>query len=434
MRAVLQFDYGCNYDTREILRLRSGQALAPLVKTRIFGMTALGDRRPQLGSTRKVRDVTATTRARMLESSVSGSLCSTFHRREPMPNILTIEELAVEPLAKMLPHPEVRTDVLVIGAGPTGLACAIEAQKVGLKLIVVDKGCLVNSLFHYPPGMTFFTTPELLEIGDIPFTTSLQKPTREEALEYYRKVSEHYRLDIRQYEWVKTVMGEDNKFQITATDRAARPRDYHTRKVIVSTGYYDLANQLDILGEDLPKVSHYYGESHPYYDCDVVVIGGKNSAAIAALDLWRHGARVTLVYRGAQLHHHVKYWIRPDLENRIKNREIEAHFNSAVQEIGVDHVVVQTPRGPIRLKNDFVLALVGYHPDYDFLRSMGLELSTEQCRPVCDPVTLESNVAGIYVAGVIVAGSRTNEIFIENGRFHGKQIAEDLKRKLLPGS
>jgi bacillithiol disulfide reductase len=351
-----------------------------------------------------------------------------------MPDILTMEELAVEPQAKMLPHPETRTDVLVIGAGPTGLACAIEAQKVGLKVIVVDKGCLVNSLFHYPPGMTFFTTPELLEIGDIPFTTSLQKPTREEALEYYRKVSEHYRLDIRQYEWVKTVMGEDNKFQITATDRAGRPHDYHTRKVIVSTGYYDLANELSIPGEDLPKVSHYYGESHPYYDCDVVVIGGKNSAAIAALDLWRHGARVTLVYRGAQLHHHVKYWIRPDLENRIKNREIEAHFNSTVQEIGVDHVVVQTPRGPIRLKNDFVLALIGYHPDYDFLRSMGLELSAEQCRPVCDPLSLESNVAGIYVAGVIVAGSRTNEIFIENGRFHGKQIAEDLKRKLLPGS
>jgi thioredoxin reductase (NADPH) len=351
-----------------------------------------------------------------------------------MPDILTMEELAVEPQAKMLPHPETRTDVLVIGAGPTGLACAIEAQKAGLKVIVVDKGCLVNSLFHYPPGMTFFTTPELLEIGDIPFTTSLQKPTREEALEYYRKVSEHYRLDIRQYEWVKTVMGEDNKFQITATDRAGRPRDYHTRKVIVSTGYYDLANQLGIAGEDLPKVSHYYGESHPYYDCDVVVIGGKNSAAIAALDLWRHGARVTLVYRGAQLHHHVKYWIRPDLENRIKNREIDAHFNSTVQEIGIDHVVVQTPREAIRLKNDFVLALIGYHPDYDFLRSMGLELSAEQCRPVCDPVSLESNVPGIYVAGVIVAGSRTNEIFIENGRFHGKQIAEDLKRKLRPGS
>jgi thioredoxin reductase (NADPH) len=164
------------------------------------------------------------------------------------------------------------------------------------------------------------------------------------------------------------------------------------------------------------------------------VIGGKNSAAIAALDLWRHGARVTLAYRGAQLHHHVKYWIKPDLENRIKNGDIVAHFNSSVQEIGIDHVVINTPRGPIRLKNDFVLALIGYHPDYDFLRSMGIELSSEQCRPVCDPVTLESNVAGIYVAGVIVAGSRTNEIFIENGRFHGKQIADDLKRKLRPES
>ncbi len=351
-----------------------------------------------------------------------------------MPDLLAMEDLATEPQAKLESRPETRTDVLVIGAGPTGLACAIEAQKVGLKVVVVDKGCLVNSLFHYPPGMTFFTTPELLEIGDIPFTTALQKPTREEALEYYRKVTEHYRLDIRQYEWVKTVMGEDNKFQVTATDRAGRACDYNTRKVIVSTGYYDLANQLCIPGEDRPKVSHYYGESHPYYDCDVVVIGGKNSAAIAALDLWRHGARVTLVYRGAQLHHHVKYWVRPDIENRIKNGEIDAYFNSTVQEIGVDHVVVQTPRGPIRLKNDFVLALIGYHPDYDFLRSMGLELSTDQCRPVCDPVTLESNVAGIYVAGVIVAGSRTNEIFIENGRFHGKQIADDLKRKLLPNS
>ncbi len=254
--------------------------------------------------------------------------------------------------------------------------------------------------------MTFFTTPELLEIGDIPFTTSLQKPTREEALEYYRKVAEHYDVDIRQYEWVKTVMGEDGKFSITATDRAGRPHDYLTKKVIVSTGYYDLSNQLGIPGEDLPKVSHYYGEPHPYFDTDVMVIGGKNSAAIASLDLWRHGARVTLVYRGSHLHHHVKYWIKPDLENRIKAGEIEAYFNSTVQEIGIDHVVVVTPHGPIRLKNDFVLALIGYHPDYDFLRSMGIELSEEQCRPVCDPVSLESNVPGIYVAGVIVAGSQ----------------------------
>lgn len=351
-----------------------------------------------------------------------------------MPTLLTAAATDVEaqPKAQALPQPEVHTDVLVIGAGPTGLACAIEAQKAGLKVVVLDKGCLVNSLFHYPAGMLFFTTPELLEIGDIPFTTAHQKPTREEALEYYRKVTEHYHLDIRQYEWVKTVMGEDNNFSITATDRAGRPHDYRTKKVIVSTGYYDLANQLGLPGEDLPKVSHYYAEAHPYYDTDVLVIGGKNSAAIAALDLWRHGARVTLVYRGAQLHHHVKYWIKPDLENRIKNGDIEAYFNSTVQEIGIDYAVIVTPRGPMRLKNDFVLALIGYHPDYDFLRSMGLELSADQCRPVCDPVTLESNVSGIYVAGVIVAGSRTNEIFIENGRFHGKQIADDLKRKLSP--
>jgi thioredoxin reductase (NADPH) len=336
--------------------------------------------------------------------------------------------------AKLRPHPETLTDVLVIGAGPTGLACAIEAQKVGLRVIVVDKGCLVNSLYHYPANMLFFTTPELLEIGDIPFTTARQKPTREEALEYYRKVTEHYHLDIRQYEWVKTVMGEDGDFSITAADRAGRPCDYRCRKVIVSTGYYDLANQLCIPGEDLSKVSHYYSDAHPYYDTDVLVIGGKNSAAIAALDLWRHGARVTLVYRGAHLHHHVKYWIKPDLENRIKNNEIEAYFESTVQEIGLDHVVIHTPRGTLRLKNDFVFALIGYHPDYDFLRSMGIELSAEQHRPVCDPLSLESNVPGIYVAGVIVAGSRTNEIFIENGRFHGRQIAEDLKIKLRPSS
>ena len=347
-----------------------------------------------------------------------------------MPEFLLAEEKETMPQPRLQSHPELHTDVLVIGAGPTGLACAIEAQKVGCKVIVLDKGCLVNSLFHYPAGMLFFTTPELLEIGDIPFTTAQTKPTREEALEYYRKVREHYKLDVRQYEWVKTVMGKDGDFSITATDRAGRPHDYRTKKVIVSTGYYDLANHLHVPGEDLPKVSHYYGEAHPYYDTDVVVIGGKNSAAIASLDLWRHGARVTLVHRESQIHHHVKYWIRPDIENRIKNGEITAYFNSDVQEIGVDHVVIQTPRGPIRLKNDFVLALIGYHPDYDFLRSMGIELSDEQCRPVCDPVSLESNVPGIYVAGVIVAGSRTNEIFIENGRFHGRQIAEDLKMKL----
>ncbi|HXX27554.1 MAG TPA: YpdA family putative bacillithiol disulfide reductase [Terriglobales bacterium] len=334
------------------------------------------------------------------------------------------------PRAQLESRSNTRVDVLVIGAGPTGLACGIEAQKAGFKILIIDKGCLVNSLFNYPTQMTFFTTPELLEIGDIPFTTAHQKPTREEALEYYRKVAEHYHLPVIQYQWVKTVVGHDGDFEITTTDRLGRVYDYHTRKLIVATGYYDLPNLLNIPGEDLPKVFHYYREPHPYFDLDVLVIGGKNSAAISSLDLWRHGARVTLVYRGSRMHSHVKYWILPDIENRVRNGEITAYFNSTVEQIGPDYVIVNTLHDQLRLKNDFVFALTGYHPDYDFLSSMGIELSSDHCRPVCDPVTLESNVPGIYLAGVIVAGSRTNEIFIENGRFHGQQIVEHLKQKL----
>jgi thioredoxin reductase (NADPH) len=334
------------------------------------------------------------------------------------------------PRAQLESRSNTRVDVLVIGAGPTGLACGIEAQKAGFKILIVDKGCLVNSLFNYPTQMTFFTTPELLEIGDIPFTTAHQKPAREEALEYYRKVAEHYHLPVIQYQWVKTVVGHDGDFEITTTDRLGRVYDYRTRKLIVATGYYDLPNLLNIPGEDLPKVFHYYREPHPYFDLDVLVIGGKNSAAISSLDLWRHGARVTLVYRGSRMHSHVKYWILPDIENRVRNGEITAYFNSTVEQIGPDYVVVNTLHDRLRLKNDFVFALTGYHPDYDFLGSMGIELSSDHCRPVCDPVTLESNVPGIYLAGVIVAGSRTNEIFIENGRFHGQQIVQHLKQKL----
>ena len=341
-------------------------------------------------------------------------------------------ELIPETLPRALAHsrPDRSSDVLVIGAGPTGLACAIEAQLQGLKVMVIDKGCLVNSIYHYPANMTFFTTPELLEIGDLPFNTAHQKPTRLEALEYYRRVVEHFHLHVCQYQWVKTVTGEDGNFRVTATDRSGRIHDYRTRKVIVSTGYYDLANQLGVLGEDLPKVFHYYREPHPFFDTDVVVVGGKNSAAEAALDLWRHGARVTIVHRGTHMSDRIKYWVKPDIENRIKNDEVTAYFRSTVTEIGVDFVNLKTPDGPVHLKNDFVFALIGYHPDYDFLRALGIELSNEQCRPVCDPETLESNVPGIYVAGVIVAGSRTSEIFIENGRFHGKQIAADLRQKL----
>jgi thioredoxin reductase (NADPH) len=336
------------------------------------------------------------------------------------------------PKLQMESRAEMRADVIVIGAGPTGLACAIEVKRAGFRVISLDKGCLVNSIFNYPANMVFFTTPELLEIGDIPFTTANAKPNRLEALEYYRKVAEHYKLDVRQYQRVETVAGADGAFHITTSDRLGRVYDYTCRKVIVSTGYYDRANLMHVPGEDLPKVYHYYREPHPYYDNDVAVIGGKNSAAISALDLWRHGARVTLVHRGPRMHSQVKYWILPDIENRIKNGEITAYFSSTVREITPDHVVLQAPEGELNIKNDFVFALTGYHPDYEFLRSMGIELSSNQCRPICDPVTLESNVPGIYVAGVIVAGSRTNEIFIENGRFHGQQIASHLKQALGP--
>lgn len=321
-------------------------------------------------------------------------------------------------------------DVLVIGAGPTGLACAIEVQKAGFVVANIDKGCLVNSLFEYPANMTFFTTPELLEIGDIPFPSPHQKPTRQEALEYYRGVAQHYNLNIRQYERVERVSGGDGDFTIHTVDLHSRKRQIHAHKLVISTGYYDLPNMMDVPGEDLPKVFHYYREPHPYYDCDVMVVGGKNSAAIAALELWRHGARVTLVHRGVEMHSHVKYWIKPDIENRIKAGQVKAYFRSSVREITMDEVVLDTSQGEVRVPNDFVFAMTGYHPDFTFLRNLGVEFTTSDCRPVCDLKTLESNVPGIYLAGVIVAGAHTNEIFIENGRFHGKAIATDLKRRM----
>ncbi len=321
-------------------------------------------------------------------------------------------------------------DLLVIGAGPTGMASAIEAQRAGFSTVLVDKGCLVNSLFHYPANMTFFTTPELLEIGDIPFTTANQKPNRQEALEYYRNVARHYELDVRQYQQVLAVTGYDGSFRVTTRDRNDREHEYETRKIVVATGYYDRPNYMGIPGEGLPKVMHYYREPHPYFDMDVLVIGAKNSASIAALELWRRGSRVTLAHRGPGIHQNVKYWIKPDIENRIKNSEVTAFFNSTVLEIAPESVRIATPDGERELKNDFVFALTGYHPDYEFLQSLGIELTHPEMRPVCDPVTFESNVPGIYVAGVIVSGSRTSEIFIENGRFHGKQIAKDLVKRL----
>lgn len=323
-------------------------------------------------------------------------------------------------------------DLLVIGAGPTGLACAIEAQKAGFRAVLVDKGCVCNSLFHYPSHMTFFTTSELLEIGGIPFPSTHAKPTRNEALEYYRQVAAFYRLDVRQYRLVERVTGADGDFSVHLRDRYGRTSELHARKLAIATGYYDLPNLMEIPGEELSKVHHYYDDPHPYYGLDVAVIGGKNSAAIAALELWRHGARVTLIHRGAEMHRHVKYWIKPDIENRIKANEIKAYFHTRVVEITPDAVIAETPEGRKTLANDFVFALTGYRPDFDFLKQLGVQCSGPDRLPVCHKQTLESNVPGIYLAGVIVAGERTNEIFIENGRFHGVQIAAALSATLKP--
>lgn len=321
-------------------------------------------------------------------------------------------------------------DVLIVGAGPTGLSCAIELKRRGLDAVVVDKGCVVNSLYHYPTNMTFFTTPELLEIGDIPMTAVREKPTRGEALKYYRRVAEHYRIDIRQYEKVDNLQGEDGAFLVTTTSKRDGAGQHRAGKIILATGYYDIPVKMNVPGEDLPKVLHYYREPHPFYDCDVAVIGGKNSAAITALEVYRAGGRVTLIHRDSKLSDRIKYWIRPDIDNRLKNGEITSYFESSVLAITQREIRIATPDGEKTLRNDFVLAMTGYSPDLDFLRRAGIVLEPDTQKPRTDPETLESGRPGIYLAGVIVAGMHTNEIFIENGRFHGMQIADDIAAKL----
>jgi bacillithiol disulfide reductase len=321
-------------------------------------------------------------------------------------------------------------DAVVVGAGPTGLACGIELKRRGLRALLIDKGCVVNSLYHYPNNMVFFTTPELLEIGDLPMTSFNEKPTRTEALKYYRRVAGHYDLEIRQYERVDGIEGSDGAFVVKSTDRNGCPHAYPARKAILATGYYDVPNMLGVPGEELPKVIHYYKEAHPYYNHDVLVVGAKNSAAIAALELHWTGARVTLVHRGAGISDKVKYWIKPNIENRIKNGEIRAYFRSSVSEIGADSVRLRTPEGEVTLKNDFVFAMTGYSPDLEFLSANGITLDPRTRRPHTNPETLESQRPGVYLAGVIVAGMHTNEIFIENGRFHGKTIADAIAAAL----
>jgi thioredoxin reductase (NADPH) len=322
-------------------------------------------------------------------------------------------------------------DVLIVGAGPTGLACAIEAVTNNLKLLVVEKGVLVNSLYHYPTTMTFFTTRERLEIGDLPLASLNIKPHRAEALEYYRRVADFYRLPIHFQERVLAISGLDGDFRVETETTEGRRGEYRTRKTIIATGYYDLPNLLGIPGEELPKVSHYYTDPHPYFRRKVAVIGGANSAAVAALDLFRHGAEVTLIHRERELSSHIKYWIRPDIENRIKEGSIRAILEAELKEVAPGSICVQKRSGEmLHLENDFVFALTGYHPDFRFLSSVGVEIDPRTFRPKCNPETLESNVSGIYLAGVIIAGMDTNEIFIENGRFHGKQIMADIQKRI----
>ncbi len=321
-------------------------------------------------------------------------------------------------------------DVAIVGAGPTGLACGIELEKRGLRPILFDKGCVVNSIYHYPINLVFFTTPELLEIGDIPMTSLNEKPGRTEALKYYRRVADHYRLNIHQYEKVLGFDGTDGHFTIRTETSLGEQACYAAKKVILASGYYDIPNRLNVPGEDLEKVIHYYREAHPYYNQDVLIIGAKNSACIGALELFWTGARVTMVVRGGGISNNVKYWIKPNIENRIKCGEIKAYFHTTVKEIRPHDVVLESPDGEVTVKNDYVFAMTGYRPDFEFMAEHGIHLDPATSKPITDPGTLESERAGVYLAGVIVAGTHTNEIFIENGRFHGKVIAEAIEKSL----
>jgi thioredoxin reductase (NADPH) len=321
-------------------------------------------------------------------------------------------------------------DLICIGAGPTGLACAIEAKRAGMRPLVIDKGCLCNSIYHYPVNMVFFTTPELLEIGDLPLTSTSEKPTRTEALKYYRKCAEHYELDLRMGHLVEKVDGADGHFTVHTRNEQGTAAQFAAKKIAVATGYYDLPNRLGVPGEDLPHVSHYYTEPHPFWRKNVVIIGGKNSAAEAALDLYRSGANVTIVHRNAELGSTIKYWVRPDIENRIKAGQIRALFKTEVKRIEPSRVWVSKLLGEMELSADQVFALTGYHPDFGFLRSLGISLDPATNKPFMNPDTHESNVPGIYVAGVVIGGNHTSEIFIENSRFHGKQIAAALGARL----
>lgn len=317
--------------------------------------------------------------------------------------------------------------VAIIGGGPIGLACGIEAKKAGLSYIILEKGCLVNSLYHYPANMTFFSTSERLEIGGIPFVSNNPKPTRAEALEYYRRVAQTFELNIHLFEEVKSVNGPQfrEKFTITTSKET-----YTADNIVIATGFYDIPYLLNVPGEDLPKVSHYYKDPHFYAFQKVLVVGANNSAVDAALETWRKGAEVTMVIRGKEIGSRVKYWVKPDIENRIKENSIKAYFNSTVKEIREKEVDILTPEGIVTIPNDWVLAMTGYQPNLAFLRKMNINLSDDEVmKPWINEETYETNRAGVYLAGVICGGMNTHRLFIENSREHAVRIIQTIVRK-----
>jgi thioredoxin reductase (NADPH) len=316
-------------------------------------------------------------------------------------------------------------DVIIVGAGPIGLACGIEAKKAGLTYLIIEKGCLVNSLYHYPLNMTFFSTSERLEIGNVPFISHGPKPNRGESLEYYRRVCSSWDLHLKLYEKVEAIHSKENEHRIVTTKGT-----YTSKAVILSLGFYDLPYLLNVPGETLPKVKHYYDEPHPYFGQDVIVVGAANSAVDVALETFRKGANVTMVIRESSIVESVKYWVRPDIDNRIKEGSIKACFNSSIIEIKEQIVIVQTPDGVIEMKNDFVLAMTGYQPPFDFMKACGIQFMDDAFHtPVYDEKTMETNVKNLYLAGVVCGGLKTNKWFIENSRVHAEMIISDLKVK-----
>jgi len=319
-------------------------------------------------------------------------------------------------------------DLIIIGAGPIGLACGIEAKKAGLEYVIIEKGCLVNSIYNYPANMTFFSTSDRLEIGGVPFISNNPKPTRPEALEYYRRVCTSWQLKVKLYEAVESVKKDETGIFTLKTTK----ENYTSKAVVISLGFYDLPYLLNVEGEDLPKVKHYYTEPHPYFGQRVAVIGAANSAVDVALETWRKGAEVIMIIRESEIRESVKYWVRPDIENRIKEGSIKAYFNSEVIRITPLTIEIKTPTGNVEIPNDFVLAMTGYQPPFELMKSMGIQFNSDEYHtPVYNEETMETNVKNLYLAGVVCGGLKTNKWFIENSREHADLIVQNLTAKSL---